>query len=48
MDIILRPSVVASSFGPQHVSDLSKASLLEPWENAAILLDREEKTSVMY
>jgi hypothetical protein len=48
MEIILRPSIVASSFGPQHVSDLSKVSLLEPWENSAMLLDREEKTSVMY
>lgn len=48
MEIILRPSIIASSFGPQHVSDLAKAPLLEPWANAAILLDREDKSTAMY
>jgi hypothetical protein len=48
LDTILRDDVV-SEFGSQSQADLVKYKpQLEPRENSAVLLDREDKTMYMY
>jgi hypothetical protein len=48
LDTILRPDVVASSFGNQHKDELLNLSKKEhrpelyPWEEASQLLDRQD------
>ncbi|MEI8008816.1 MAG: hypothetical protein WCI00_05505 [bacterium] len=50
IDVILSPSAISSSFGIQYVGDLKKYASPElvPWEESAMLLDREDKAMATY
>ncbi len=50
IDIILSPSAISSSFGIQYIGDLKKYASPElvPWEESAMLLDREDKAMATY
>ncbi len=49
LDVILRPAVIDSTFGGQYVSDMTRYEpKLIPWDEAAIALDKEEQSLLMY